>query len=197
MDNKESILKKEIESLEQEGVRDLELLDKKNKEVEHIRSEKLKGSIIRSRAKWLGEGEKSSKFFCMLENHRYIEKTIKNIKNEKGENIIELEIILIEIHNFYYKLFNKTESRCMKDFFSNINSDSYHQLSKQDAGALEEELTEHEISQSLQSMKHNKSPGIDGFPSEFYKVFWKKLKIFVLRTLNESYKIGQLQCITA
>ena len=60
MDNTESILKKEITSLEQEQVPDLELLDKKNKEVKIIRSEKIKGSIIR--AKWLGEGDKTSKF---------------------------------------------------------------------------------------------------------------------------------------
>ena len=41
-------------------------------------------------------------------------------------------------------------------------------------------------------MKHDKSPEIDGFPSEFYKVFLEKLKIFVLRTPNENYKLGQL-----
>ena len=64
MDTKESILNKEIESLEQEEVPDFELLDKKKKEVENITSEKIKGSIIRSRAKWLREGEKSSKFFA-------------------------------------------------------------------------------------------------------------------------------------
>ena len=66
----------------------------------------------------------------------------------------------------------------MKDFFSNINSDSFNQLSKQDADALKGELTEHEIRQSLQSMKHNKSPGIDGFPSEFYKLFLDKIENF-------------------
>ena len=28
-----------------------------------------------------------------------------------------------EIHKFYSKLFNKSENRCMKNFFSKINSD--------------------------------------------------------------------------
>ena len=79
-----------------------------------------------------------------------------------------------------------------KRLLQKINPNSYNRLSKLESDALEGELTEDEISQSLQNMKHNKSPGIDGFPSEFYKVFWRKLKIFVLRTLNESYKIGQL-----
>ena len=29
-------------------------------------------------------------------------------------------------------------------------------------------------------MKHNKTPGIDGFPSEFFKILGGKLKVFVL-----------------
>ena len=37
---------------------------------------------------------------------------------------------------------------------------SYNRLSKLESDALEGELTEDEISQSLQNMKHNKSPGI-------------------------------------
>ena len=41
-------------------------------------------------------------------------------------------------------------------------------------------------------MKNEKTPGIDGFPSEFYKVFWGKLKNVVLDALNESYKHGEL-----
>ena len=36
-------------------------------------------------------------------------------------------------------------------------------------------------------MKHNKTPGIDGFPAEFLKVFWAKLKFLVTRVLNYSY----------
>ena len=49
-------------------------------------------------------------------------------------------------------------------------------------------------------MKHNKSLDIDEFSSEFFKVFWDKIDIFVLLSLNESYKTGQLsvsfrQCV--
>ena len=49
-------------------------------------------------------------------------------------------------------------------------------------------------------MKSGKCPGIDGFPSEFLKVFWHKLKYFVLRSLNEAYEKGEMsitlrQCV--
>ena len=41
-------------------------------------------------------------------------------------------------------------------------------------------------------MKINKTPGVDGFPREFFKVFWLKLKFLISRVLNYSYFKGKL-----
>ena len=41
-------------------------------------------------------------------------------------------------------------------------------------------------------MKHDKSPGISGFTTEFFKVFWKQLGYFVLRSANEGFENGEL-----
>ena len=41
-------------------------------------------------------------------------------------------------------------------------------------------------------MKNNKCPGVNGFPAEFFKIFWDKLKYFVLRTLNFAFDTGEL-----
>ena len=41
-------------------------------------------------------------------------------------------------------------------------------------------------------MKNNRSPRVDGFSCEFFKVFWKQLGSFVLRGINHSYNIGEL-----
>ena len=57
---------------------------------------------------------------------------------------------------------------------------------------LEGRLTISELGEALKNMKHNKTPGIDGFPAEFLKVFWGKLKFLVTRVLNYSYEIGKL-----
>ena len=43
-------------------------------------------------------------------------------------------------------------------------------------------------------MKNGKTPGIDGFPAEFYKVFWGKLKYFVLRSALSTYKNEKMSC---
>ena len=41
-------------------------------------------------------------------------------------------------------------------------------------------------------MTSDKSPGMDGLPCEFYKVFWKDLAEMLINSLNFSYKIGKL-----
>ena len=65
-------------------------------------------------------------------------------------------------------------------------------LSDQEALDLDGRLTFKEISNSLYNMKHGKSPGISSFSAEFFKVFWRQIGIFVLRSLNLGYKNGEL-----
>ena len=52
----------------------------------------------------------------------------------------------------------------------------------------------------LKRMKSNKTPGIDGITSEFLKVFWGKIKYFVMEAINCGFHKGSLstsmrQCI--
>ena len=41
-------------------------------------------------------------------------------------------------------------------------------------------------------MKSGKSPGTDGLPAEFYKVFWKDVSTYLINSLNRSYQKGNL-----
>ena len=49
-----------------------------------------------------------------------------------------------------------------------------------------------ELTVALKSTKNNKSPGIDGYPIEFFNFFRKDLGNFVLNALNFSYVTGKL-----
>ena len=41
-------------------------------------------------------------------------------------------------------------------------------------------------------MDSNKTPGSDGLPAEFYKIFWNDIADFLLGSINYAYKTGQL-----
>ena len=53
-------------------------------------------------------------------------------------------------------------------------------------------LTVQEISYALKNTKNNKSPGLDGFPAGFFKVFWNSLKYCVTKAINASFNKGLL-----
>ena len=189
----------EIETLEsQESMETVNssLLQDKKSELETIRAKKIEGQIIRSRMQWLQDGEKPTKYFCNLENKAYTEKTLRKVKLDSGEVVMEQEKILNEIHKFYSFLFENKDTD-----LKNINFDTLGIKSKMkfndDMGTA---ISVEEVGPILKKMKSNKSPGIDGITVEFLKVFWRQLKYFIVNAINCSFSKGILpnslrQCI--
>ena len=77
---KEEELINEIAELEVNNIIDLNLENKRN-ELEKLREDKMNGVRIRSRANWLKDGERASKFFCNLEKYNFTEKNYKETKS--------------------------------------------------------------------------------------------------------------------
>ena len=68
-------------------------------------NDKARGYCIRSRAKWIKEGEVGSRYFLGLEKQRQASNVIQEIKD--GDNYVnEGSKILSEIVNFYTSLYN-------------------------------------------------------------------------------------------
>ena len=97
------------------------------------------------------------------------------------------------MQDFYQKLFqNNDEALSEINQASKVWETHVKQLSINESREIEGPLTLLELSNSLKAMKNGKCPGIDGFPAEFLKVFWIKLKYFILRSLNYSYEHGEM-----
>ena len=173
---------------------DSDTLEDKKKELEKIRDIAIQGTVIRSRAQWLNEGERPSKYFCSLEKYNYAEKTIRCVKLDSGKKITDQKDILKEVQHFYSKLFSAQNNVSLDsdDLESIIVKANFRKLNHLESASLEGELKLEELSQVLLKMKNNKCPGVDGFPAEFFKVFWGKLKYFVLRALNFAYTVEPL-----
>ena len=60
-------------------------------------------------------------------------------------------------------------------------------LSEEQKNSLEGEVTYQETLAYLKTMKNNKSPGSDGYTTEFFKFFWLDLGIFLTRSINYGY----------
>ncbi|WP_419629518.1 hypothetical protein, partial [Thiolapillus sp.] len=65
-------------------------------------------------------------------------------------------------------------------------------LTLQEKTSLEGKITLDEASAALKNMKNNKSPGSDGFTVEFFKFFWLQLGAFIVNSLNDGFRKGEL-----
>ena len=158
-----------------------------------LREKRIRGHMIRSRVQNLLLYEKPTKYFCGLEKRNYIDKTIRKLKLQDGSLLTSQKDILNQVKNFYKKLFSNKDSLTEDITLDTvIDKQKITCLQNTEADLLDGQITVKELNEALAKMKNNKTPGIDGFPADFLKVFWNKLRIFILRALNESYRTGSL-----
>ena len=175
---KEQYLMAEIDQLEKnESTCNAEAITLKKEELQHLCESQMHGQMIRSRVQNLFLYEKPTREFCNLEKFKFIKKTVKkNTLNDKTVLTNQKEI-LDQIRTFYARLYENNENDLKDCDWDTLN----YQQNKLilDSLSIEGPLTIIEIGTALKGMKHNKTPGLDGFPAEFYKMFWGKLKYLV------------------
>ena len=142
-------------------------------------AEKTRGAMVRSRARWVEEGEHSTKYFFNLEKRNFNNKTMQCIrKNDNSVSSDPMEI-LTELKTFYNKLYTSKFVDDEPDFtkFKDLERPVLDDNEQED---LERQIEENEILSALKSCKNNKTPGSDGLPAEFYKMFWQDVKQFLM-----------------
>lgn len=145
--------------------------------------EKARGTQIRSRAKWVEEGEKNTAFFARLENRHQTNNTITKLEG----NIENDSDILNEIMKFYKKLYTSSnpDIENIKTYLHQTKMNNI--LSEDDKNICEGLISKDECSSVIKHMKNNKSPGLDGLPIEFYKAFWSEIGDLLVQVYNESF----------
>ncbi|WMV57474.1 hypothetical protein MTR67_050859 [Solanum verrucosum] len=132
----------------------------------------------RSRALWLKEGDRNSKFFHRTANcHKRYNNIDKLIIN--GTSVIEPAEIRDEVITFYQKLYTETEVWRPK-----LNPRVQSRISEVDNAALQGQFEEHEIKNCVFSCAGDKAPGPDGFTMAFFKQCWEEVKQEVVAAIQ-------------
>ena len=197
LNKKEKSLLKQLESdiimLERtDPAKNFEAINIKQDQLKSIREKKLNGTLVRSRARWISQGEKPSKYFFALENRHFISKRMKSLINTKGEEINDFDYIKNEVNNFYKTLYCSREQEIEDVNLNNILNENTPKLNELEANSIEGNITLKEASFVLNNMKNNKSPGSSGFTTEFFKFFWRDLGTFLLNSINFGYNMKEL-----
>ena len=168
-------------------------IQKINKKIDEINCEINKnsryaaeGAILRAKAKWSIEGEQCSKYFLNLEK-RNAKNKVMNVISDNGKLIHENYEILNHQAKFFQQLYSNNE---------NVTPDLGHlhgpKISHEQKQNLETDITLQELQEVVKSMKHGKSPGMDGLPVEFYIVFWSRVKDLLFMVYKKAINSGCL-----
>jgi hypothetical protein len=65
-------------------------------------------------------------------------------------------------------------------------------IKEEDKAECDLEITFVELAQALKELKNGKTPGTDGFPPDYYKLFWKDLGILVFESIEHALAKGEM-----
>ena len=162
------------------------------KDLDEHHNEITKGLVIRSRAQYYEEGEKSNRYFLNLIKRNRNKTCIRKL-NIENEMITDTSQIMENIKQFYSKLYSKVDrpEPVQLEYNMFLNAD-LPRLSDAERLKLEADVTEEELFRTLQTFKTNKSPGNDGLSAEFFTFFWDDLKGLLMKAIKESFAEGEL-----
>jgi len=165
---------------------------KVKRELDEIYEKKSIGYQIRSRAKWVEQGEQSTKYFLNLEKNRQNNNCINALRNDDGNTVTTDTEILQVAKNFYTDLFKSRNimDTSVQSYFETITADNV--LTEDLRQRCEGPITKDECLNAINRIKKNKSPGLDGFTIEFYIHFWPMIGGMLVDVLNDCYENGVL-----
>lgn len=123
-----------------------------------------------SRAKWLKEGDKNTRYFHTLASIRKRKNTIFSLCIN-GSNISDPAGLQKEATKYFQSIFK--EDYPSRPLFENLVTKS---LSSQQSALLIEPFSTMEIDDAVSSCNAQKAPGPDGFNFSFIKASWETIK---------------------
>ena len=161
--------------------------------VELARAEETEAEILRIKAgvKWRENGEKSTKYFLGRFKARTVAATM-NLLRAGRQVITGTKNLLTFVQIFYRQLYNSpAPPRLADERFVEAFLSLCPRLEFEDRRTLANPLDIAELKSSLQSCSDS-SPGLDGIPYSFYKLFPDQLLPLVLDAWKYSLQTGEL-----
>ena len=149
-----------------------------------------RGAQVRSRVRWVEEGESSSAFFFRLEKKRGCDRWVSALRKDDGTVVSSPDDLCASFASFYSSLFTAgpTDASVQASLLSNLSSS----LSPDQSALCEGLLSAEECFSALAGMAKRKAPGCDGLPAEFYLKFWNVLGRDLVDVLNSCYSSGAM-----
>jgi exonuclease III len=150
---------------------------------EQVEDYRSRGAAVRSRCRWLREGEAPTKYFFRLAAAKSVESTIPEIKGHDGEPVTSNADILDRLATFYEQLY--TPADVCEQSIDHLLSMTQPKITSSMRASCEAPVTLEEATAAATSMRNNKSPGPSGLTGELYKALWDVIGPTFIAMANE------------
>ena len=137
-------------------------------------------------------GDKPSKLLALQLRQQYSLNLISQIRSPESGIISNTYDINSRFRNFYKELYQSESSADQSLIDAFLNPLPIPSINQDLKCQLKQPLSLNEVTQAIRSMQSGKSPGPDGFPSDFYKAFTDILAKPMLNMFNHALKAGLL-----
>lgn len=147
-------------------------LNQTDKEWANTNQERLEAYRVKAKAKHLMEGERNTKYWYNLGKERREPSIIHSLNNEQGQTKSMTRDMANIAKDFYKKL--STAPQREEDFETKAEEllDNVDKcLNDAQITELDQSIREAEVRKAISDSENGKSPGIDGFPLELYKLW--------------------------
>jgi hypothetical protein len=122
----------------------------------------------RSRARWLVDGDRNTRYYHLKTITRRRQNRILMLRNENGVWVDDEEVLKHMANEFYRVLFSNDGNEASWE----QTQISFPRLDASEVQQIRGDISDEEIKSAVFSMKPWKAPGPDGFPAGFYQKSW-------------------------
>ena len=164
------------------------------KKLELFEIDKARGAMVRSKLKAIDLSEKNNKYFLGVEKSRGTNNSINKLTVGNKE-ISNHTNILDELKKHFHKIasvnldLSKDNLHGINDF---LEDSEFEKITDQEKDILDQPLTIQEVSKALAGLSNDSSPGFDGIPTAWYKMFYCKIKYILFDCFKECITRGEL-----
>ena len=190
-------LESEIKSLEtkhqhSKDQKILDLLKETRQKLDNLLTYKTEGILRFTKRKYYEMGNKASRLLAFQLRKTQSNKIVHKIKCPGTEEMLTQPKDIAEAFATYYKVLYKEEvvlnkKEKIRSFFQSVH---LTRLTVDEANMITVSITEEEIKEAIDRLKNNKSPGVDGFPGEYYKFFVNEITPVLCRVYNYALTEG-------
>lgn len=187
-------LNKELGELETKHKKDLNAnaavkLKEIKREINTLYTQEIQKKMIYTKQKYYEAGTKFAKLLARKLQKQKADNTIYKIRDQNTKTLVYKRE---EIQKCYNKLYTQPQlegEQNTKQFLDCLNLPT---LIEDQNNKLTADIMVEEVDKAISKLKTNKSPGPDGFSSEWYKTFRTELKPSLLLIFNKALKEGTI-----